>query len=69
MLKAVYERFLPRKVLILHPEDGQAIEQIAPFVREQVRIDGKPAAYVCENYACRLPTTVIEEMVSLIESD
>jgi uncharacterized protein YyaL (SSP411 family) len=71
MLRAVYQCFLPRKVLLLHPdgEDGKAIEQIAPFVKDQGKVDGKATAYICENYACKLPTTDIEHMIALIESD
>jgi uncharacterized protein YyaL (SSP411 family) len=70
MLKAIRRRFLPRKVLILHPEGegGEGIEQIAPMVKHQVTIDGKATAYVCENYACQMPTTEVDEMMALIES-
>jgi uncharacterized protein YyaL (SSP411 family) len=71
MLRAVHQRFFPRKVLLLHPdgEDGKAIEQIAPFVKDQGKVNGRTTAYICENYACKLPTTDIEQMISLIESD
>jgi hypothetical protein len=38
--------------------EGQAwLSEKVPFVRSAVPIDGKPAAYVCENFACRLPIT------------
>jgi uncharacterized protein YyaL (SSP411 family) len=71
MLRAIGQRFLPRQVLILHPGDEkrEAIEQLASFVKEQYSIDGKATAYVCENYACELPTTNVDEMISRIESD
>jgi uncharacterized protein YyaL (SSP411 family) len=70
MLGALRSRFLPHKVLILHPEgkDGQAIEQLVPMVKRQTMVDGKATAYVCENFACKLPTTELAEMVSMIES-
>jgi uncharacterized protein YyaL (SSP411 family) len=70
MLSALRRPFFPRKVLILHPEgkEGEAIEQIIPFVRSQTRIDGKATAYVCENFSCKMPTVSVDEMISLIES-
>jgi uncharacterized protein YyaL (SSP411 family) len=71
MIKAVHERFLPRKVLILHPANGAqpALENIAPFVKEQKQLKGGPTAYVCVNYACKLPTTDVGEMLAQIESE
>ena len=71
MLAAIHQRFLPRQVLILRPEgeSREAIEQLVPFIKEQSSIDGKATAYVCENYACKLPTTNVEEMISQIESE
>lgn len=70
MLGALRSRFLPHKVLILHPEgrEGQAIEQLVPMIKGQAMVAGKATAYVCENYACKLPTTGVAEMLSLIES-
>jgi uncharacterized protein YyaL (SSP411 family) len=32
-------------------------------------LDGKATAYVCENYACQLPTTEVGVMVKLLESE
>lgn len=71
MLGAIWTRFLPRKVLILHPEGekGSAIEKIAPFVENQSKSDGKVTAYVCQNYVCTLPTFEVKEMISLLESN
>jgi uncharacterized protein YyaL (SSP411 family) len=71
MLAAIHERFLPRQILILRPNDEsrEVVEQLAPFVKGQNSIGGKTTAYVCENYACKLPTTEIDEMISQIESE
>jgi uncharacterized protein YyaL (SSP411 family) len=69
MLDAVRRRFLPRKVLILHPEgeEGKAIEKIVPFIKHQNKINGKATAYVCESYACKAPTTDVAKMISHIK--
>lgn len=70
MLDAVRRRFLPRKVLILHPkgEDGKTIEKIILFVKHQNEINGKATAYICEGYACKAPTTDLAKMISFIKS-
>jgi uncharacterized protein YyaL (SSP411 family) len=31
-------------------------------------LDGKATAYICENYACKLPTTDVAVMVELLEN-
>jgi uncharacterized protein YyaL (SSP411 family) len=70
MLEAVHSRFIPNKVLILHPdgEEGKAIESLVPFVKQQKQVNGKVTAYICENYLCNLPTSDVEKMISLLES-
>ena len=32
-------------------------------------VDGKTAAYVCEDYACQLPVTTVEELAGLLDAD
>ncbi|NSW93034.1 MAG: thioredoxin domain-containing protein [Firmicutes bacterium] len=68
MLDAVRRSFIPETVVVFHPEGepGKEIEELAPFVKEQHSIDGKAAAYVCENYACREPITDYQKFVELL---
>ncbi|MBI3008166.1 MAG: thioredoxin domain-containing protein [Candidatus Omnitrophica bacterium] len=68
MLKVIRSQFLPRKIVLLHPggKNGEEIEKIAAFLKEQRAINGKATAYVCENYACKLPTTNIKELEKLL---
>jgi len=70
-LSALGRRFLPNKVLLLHPEgEGEdAIERLVPFVKEQRKIKGTATAYVCENYRCKLPTTDVAKMISIMEAN
>jgi len=69
MRRAIYRRFLPDKVLALHPmgPDGAEIEGLVPFLKQQQAIGGAATAYVCVNYTCKLPTADLEEMVQLLD--
>ena len=50
-LPVLRKRYLPRTVVAAGPSD-----HIALF-RDRPMIDGKPTAYVCENFACKQPVT------------
>jgi uncharacterized protein YyaL (SSP411 family) len=70
MLRAVHELFVPNKILLL--ADGGAgqnyLGKHLPFVAAMAMKDGKATAYVCENYACQMPTAEIEVMKKLLEA-
>jgi len=70
MLEAIHRRFIPNKVMVLLPTErrSQEVKRLAPFTREQSSIDGKATAYVCVNHRCKLPTTDIDTMLSLLGS-
>ncbi|MGN6186051.1 MAG: thioredoxin domain-containing protein, partial [Thermoanaerobaculia bacterium] len=56
--RAVFQSFVPNKVVLQRP-DGEAspITKLATFTAEQRAIGDKPTAYICTNYACKLPMT------------
>jgi uncharacterized protein YyaL (SSP411 family) len=60
-LVAEYDRrFLPYDVLVVADpgrEDDGELATLVPFAESLPARDGKPTAYVCVNYACRLPVT------------
>jgi uncharacterized protein YyaL (SSP411 family) len=67
LLLIIRRQYLPRSVLALHPPDDRAIEALVPFLKNQTMIGGSPAAYVCENYVCKLPTgdpTKLKELLA-----
>ncbi|MCA1660157.1 MAG: hypothetical protein LC642_06440, partial [Verrucomicrobiaceae bacterium] len=49
LLRELHRHFLPHKI-VLHAEDGAG-----EAVRNMKPVDGKPTAYVCENFACQAP--------------
>jgi len=71
MVEAVHREFLPDTVLIFRPDNGEAreIEELAPFTRDHRAINGLPAAYICENFSCRKPTTEVEKLITIIRGD
>ena len=57
MRRAVFAPFVPNKVVVHRPSGSSPITRIAPYTAEQRAIGGKATAYVCTNYACKLPVT------------
>ena len=59
LLAEVRSRFLPNTMTALAASDeaAQAAAIVVPLLAERGQIDGKPTAYVCENFACRMPVT------------
>ena len=69
-LKKLREPFLPDKVVLLRTEDdeGRSLARIAPFAEHMAPLNGKPAVYVCSNFACSSPTTDAGEMLRLLKA-
>ena len=69
MLRALHERFIPNKILLLADGDkGQNyLGLYLPFIQSMTRINAQATAYICENYACQLPTTEAAVMLKLLD--
>jgi uncharacterized protein YyaL (SSP411 family) len=69
VLSALNTAYLPSNVVVFLPaEAGDAeLAAIIPETLHKHCIEGKPTAYVCENYSCRAPTTDIGEMLRALE--
>ncbi len=71
ILRNIHRRFVPNKVIaLLNPntEEKQEIEELIPLLAGKTSIDGKTTIYVCQNYACQLPTTDIDDLDKLLLS-
>ena len=64
VLQEIHDRFLPNKILaLLDPGNNQSSANLSvPLTDGKSQIDGKATVYVCENYACQVPTTDISEL-------
>jgi hypothetical protein len=68
MLNSLRKHFIPNKVVLLRPSDQEEpdIIRLAKFTEYQSSLDGKATAYVCLDYACKMPVTDSEEMLKLL---
>jgi uncharacterized protein YyaL (SSP411 family) len=57
LLDQIHSRFVPNRiVLLVNRESRQALARYLPTVADMTAIGGQATAYVCEDYACKLPT-------------
>jgi uncharacterized protein YyaL (SSP411 family) len=55
-------RFVPNHVLAVAPP-GDPATAVVPLLHGREMLDGRPTAYVCERFACRLPVTRPDALV------
>ncbi len=62
--------FLPEAVVLFRTDDNaDVLGEVAPFTKDQKKLENKATAYVCENFACHAPTTSLEVFKKLIVSE
>jgi uncharacterized protein YyaL (SSP411 family) len=68
LLQTVTGAFRPNKVLVGADDAAAAEGYSLPLLEARGMIDGRPTAYVCQNYACQLPVTTAEELAAQLEA-
>jgi uncharacterized protein len=64
MLREIYSRFIPGKVLIqVNPSNASKTKT---FAGDIIAKSDEATAYICENFACKLPVRTLEEFIKLI---
>jgi len=64
--REVVGRYLPDSVtLTAAPGEGA---DASPLLADRPLVDGRPAAYVCERYACQRPVTTPEDLRALLDA-
>jgi len=64
MLKAIRERFLPSKSVLL--SWGEETAEMAELARGLTKIEGRSAAYICSGKSCRPPVNSPQELMLLL---
>jgi len=69
MLSAIRTRFLPYVSVLRIDSDAtrDKFAQIMPVAAGMQPVDGKTAAYVCENFTCQLPVTEVSKLEQLLQ--
>jgi uncharacterized protein YyaL (SSP411 family) len=68
LLAEVHRHFLPHAILLL-ADGGHGQEYLGEkneALRAMLMIDGKPAAYVCEDFTCKAPVTDPKKLGALL---
>ena len=75
LLDTVFQRYLPNKVVVGAESTLAAIDKAGslsvnsmPLLEGRDMINGKPTAFVCQNYACQLPVTEPAALAEQLEA-
>jgi uncharacterized protein YyaL (SSP411 family) len=68
LLKEVRRHFLPKTILFLadDAESQKYLGEKNQAIHAMSLVNGKPAAYVCENFTCKAPVTDPKELAGLL---
>jgi uncharacterized protein YyaL (SSP411 family) len=69
MIEVLNAIYMPNGVVVFKSADGGSrISGLAPFVADMAALNGRATAYVCRDFACNLPTTDVDEMLTQLSS-
>lgn len=64
MVALIHKSFLPQTVVIFNEIDSEdgLIRELASYIGDQLPLEGRATAYICENYACQAPVNSLSEL-------
>jgi uncharacterized protein YyaL (SSP411 family) len=68
LIRAVRSVYMPNKVVLLRSSTEGVLDELCPYVKDLVTIQGKATAYLCHNYQCNRPTTSTEDLINQLNS-
>jgi len=68
-LQTIRSRFMPYTIVLVvdSEETRRKLAPLFPGIAEMHPIDRKPTAFVCEDYACKLPTNDVSKFGELLQ--
>src|SRR3984957_14108759 len=68
LLRVLWKRYLPNKVVLLADggEDQKWLAQHVDALRLMTPVQGRTAAYVCQNFTCELPVTEPDQLAEAL---
>jgi uncharacterized protein YyaL (SSP411 family) len=66
LLEGVYKRYIPNKIVALGSPDHKERRAALPLLEGKTLVENKPAAYVCQNYACQAPVISSDELEQML---
>lgn len=66
-VQVVQAGFRPDMVVIFKDKGQPEIAEIAPYIHDYDLVNGKPAVYVCEHFACQAPVTHLDDFKALLD--
>jgi uncharacterized protein YyaL (SSP411 family) len=66
LLHEVRRRYLPNNILLIVDGHQTVLAEYVPVVKSMTQLDGRATAYVCEDFACELPTNDPEKLAQLL---
>ena len=69
-LDAVVHHYEPSKVILFKDTSNKKsiLASIAPWTKAQTTLDGNITAYICEDFACKLPTNNLSVTLKLLNN-
>ena len=69
ILHLIHSSYIPNKIIMM-ADGGEGQKKLSSFIHfigSLKMLEGRTTAYVCEDYACRLPTSDLHALAQLIE--
>lgn len=67
MTNMIHSIYLPNSIILYNGnDDDRRIDDIVPFIKNKIAIDGQPTVYVCRDYVCNKPVNDKSDLEKLL---
>jgi len=69
MLHEINSRHKPNKIILFADQKSgsQFLSQYSSVIKDTQMVEGKPTAYICENYSCSLPVNTSTALGKILD--